>query len=97
MKLSRDEEAFLRHWIHDEARYEAGVGAAKRLQVQRGARPAELAIIIAAAIPDPSEQEAAALAPAPADPPKWPWAEESFQRRLAEAKALLASAESPSR
>jgi hypothetical protein len=36
MRLSRDEEAFLRQWMYDETHYQEGTGPAKRLQVQHG-------------------------------------------------------------
>ena len=42
MKLSRDEEIFLRHWIYDEAHYRDGTGPAKRLQREHRAIPADL-------------------------------------------------------
>src|SRR5947209_2696176 len=90
LKLSREEEAFLRHWIFDEAHYRDGPGAAKRLQLAHGALPADLAILIAAALPDPAEQEAASQGPVPAAAPTWPWSEQAYQARLAEARALLA-------
>ena len=91
MKLSPKEEAFLRHWMYDETHYEKGVGPAKRLQVEHRARPADLALLIAAAIPDLAEQEAAGSGPPPVEPPLWPWSEESFRGRLAEARTALAS------
>ena len=90
MRLSPEEEAFLRRWIYDEAHYQEGPGPAKRLQVQHRVRPADLAVVIAAAFPDPGEQEAAGRVPAGADPPPWPWSEEAFRERLAEARANLA-------
>jgi hypothetical protein len=31
MKRSREEEAYLRHWMFDEARYQEGQGPAKQL------------------------------------------------------------------
>lgn len=89
MKLSRDEELFLRHWIYDEAHYLNGVGPAKRLQVEHRVTPADLAALIAAAIPNPADQEAAASNPPPAGPPAWPWPGTTFQTRLAEARAAL--------
>lgn len=92
MKLSRDEERFLRHWIHDEAHYQDGVGPAKRLQVQHRAIPADLATLIVAAIPDPADQEAAGLGPPPAEPPTWPWSEREWSERVAEARTVLAEA-----
>jgi hypothetical protein len=72
MKLSHEEEAYLRHWIFDEARYQQGQGPARQLQIQHGATPAELAVLIAAALPDPADQEAAALGPTPTEQPVWP-------------------------
>ncbi|HEY2158167.1 MAG TPA: hypothetical protein VGH33_21235, partial [Isosphaeraceae bacterium] len=78
MKLSREEESFLRHWMYDEVHYQDGTGPAKRLQVQHGVKPVHLAEIIAAAIPGPAEQEAAGLNPPRAEPPAWPWSEEGF-------------------
>jgi hypothetical protein len=90
MKLSREEETYLRHWIYDEARYQEGVGAAKLLQVEHGVRPADIADLIAAALPDPSEQEAASLSPPTAGNVTWPWTADSFRARLAEARAVLA-------
>jgi hypothetical protein len=89
MKLSRDEEAYLRHWMFDEARYQEGQGPAKQLQLQHGATPAELAVLIAAALPDPADQEAAAQGPSPTEPPVWPWSDVSYRARLAEARAIL--------
>ena len=69
MKLSRDEELFLRHWIYDEAHFQNGAGPAKRLQVEHRVVPAELAALIAAAIPDAAEQQNAATTP-PISPPR---------------------------
>jgi hypothetical protein len=71
MKLSRDEELFLRHWIYDEAHFREGVGPAKRLQVEHRVTPADLAAIIAAGIPDPQDQETAAST-SPTSAPRWP-------------------------
>jgi hypothetical protein len=90
MKLSRDEEAFLRHWIYDEAHYRDGVGPAKRLQLEHRVPSADLAVIIAAAIPDPADQEAAGSGPAPTDPPSWPWSDEALNACLEKARATLA-------
>ena len=89
MSLSRDEEVFLRHWIFDEAHYAEGPGPAKRLQAQHRAIPADLAMLIAAAIPDPAEQESAAIGPPPDESPEWPWSEDALRRRLAEARSGL--------
>src|SRR5580704_5838184 len=90
MKLSRDEELFLRHWMYDEVHYQEGPGPAKRLQLKHQAIPADLAGLIAAAIPDVIEQEMAGLKPPSVEPPTWPWTEESLHSRLAEAQAALA-------
>jgi hypothetical protein len=90
MKLSRDEEVFLRHWMYDEVHYQDGPGPAKRLQLRHQATPADLATIIAAAIPDLEDQEAAGFGPSPSEPPRWPWPGETLRTRLAEARAALA-------
>jgi hypothetical protein len=64
MKLSREEELVLRYWIYDEAHFLNGVGPAKRLQVEHQVIPADLATLVAAAIPDLEEQaQAASTAP----------------------------------
>jgi hypothetical protein len=76
--------------MYDEVHYQEGPGPAKRLQLQHRAIPADLAVLVAAAFPDLSQQEAAGIGPPPADPPGWPWSEEAFRTRLAEARALLA-------
>ncbi len=89
MKLSRDEEVFLRHWMYDETHYRDGAGPAKQLQVQHRVPPADLATLIAAAIPDLAEQEAAGAGPPPAEFPWWPWSVEAFSQRLAEARFIL--------
>src|SRR5262249_27868816 len=65
MKLSHDEEIFLRHWIFDEMHYCDGQGPAKRLQIAHRVRPADIAVLIAASIPDLAEQEAIAHGPPP--------------------------------
>jgi hypothetical protein len=89
MKLSPDEEVFLRQWMYDEIHYQDGRGPAKRLQVQHGVSPADLATLIAAAIPDPADQEAAGLGPLSVASPQWPWSGATFQERLAEARSTL--------
>jgi hypothetical protein len=91
MKLSHEEDLFLKHWIFDEFHYESGPGPAKRLQLEHRVVPAELSILIAAAIPDPADQKTAALGPPPVGVAKWPWTEEGFHARLAEARLALAS------
>jgi hypothetical protein len=90
MKLSRDEEAYLRHWMYDEVHYRDGPAPAKALQRDHGVSPAELAILIAAAIPDPEDQAAAGFGPPPEGMPVWPWPEEEFRNRLADARSILA-------
>jgi hypothetical protein len=89
MRLSRDEEIFLRHWMYDEVHYQQRIGPAKRLQRQHAVAPADLAILIAAAMPDLSEQAEAGRT-APAEPPTWPWSGDSLVLRLAEARNTLA-------
>ncbi len=89
MKLSRDEESFLRHWMYDEVHYRDGQGPAKRLQLEHHVIPADLAVLVAAALPDPGDQEAAGLGPPPAELPTWPWSEDMLCTRLSEAKAVL--------
>lgn len=89
MKLSPDEDLFLRHWIKDEADFQKRQGPAKALQLAHGIRPADLALLIAAGMPDLEEQAAVANGPAPSDPPSWPWTPEEFERRLADARVRL--------
>jgi hypothetical protein len=91
MKLSHDEELFLRHWMYDEVHYQDGAGPAKRLQLEHQAVPADLAIVIAAALPDPAVQEQAGIGPAPAERPKWPWTQETLRTRVSEARAALST------
>jgi hypothetical protein len=93
MRLSREEELFLRHWMYDEVHYPDGPGLAKQLQLRHQAVPADLALLIAAAIPDPADQQAAGVGPPPTDAPRWPWTDDALFTRLAEARALLAQRE----
>ena len=93
MRLSPEEEIFLRWWMYDEVHFQEGRGPAKQLQLAHQAIPADLASIIAAAIPDPLEQEKAGLGPPPTGPVTWPWSEASLQARLAEARGAVASRE----
>ena len=100
MKLSREEESFLRSWMYDEVHFRDGPGPAKRLQLAHSVVPADLATIIAAGIPDPAVQAAAGVE-APPGPPAWPWSDRAFGDRLAEARQVLgrphAAAENASR
>jgi hypothetical protein len=89
MKLSPEEEIFLRHWMYDEWHYEDGRGPAKHLQVEHKVVPADIATLIAAAMPDLSEQRQAALGPPPTEPPVWPWSNNAHVKRIADAKAVL--------
>jgi len=73
-----------------EVHYQKGAGAAKGLQVQHQAVPADLAILVAAAIPDPKDQEAAGQGPPPTEPATWPWSPEALRARLSEARVALA-------
>jgi hypothetical protein len=69
MKLFPEEELFVRHWLFEQFHYESGPGPAKRLQIEHQGLPAELSVLIAAAIPDPAEQKVAALGPPPGELP----------------------------
>lgn len=91
MTLCPDEELFLRQWMFDEVHFEEGQGPAKRLQVAMGVRPAELSLLIAAALPDPAEQQAAVSGVDRSACPTWPWSVQSFQHRLGEAQAIIDS------
>ncbi len=88
MNLSPEEASFLRHWIYDEAHYQQGPGLAKRLQVEHRVRPADLAVLIAASLPNSAEQEAAA-ALTPSEAPRWPWSAEALASRLQQARVAL--------
>src|SRR5947209_1497292 len=90
MRLSHEEEIFLRHWIYDELHYPKGQCSAKRLQVEHGVVPADMATIVAASMPEPEEQEAAGLGPPPAEPPLWPWSDDTWRDRRGEARLFLA-------
>jgi len=92
MRLSRDEELFLRHWMYDEVHYRDGVGPARRLQLRARAIPADLAVLIAAAMPDPDDQERAGTGPPPVEPPTWPWPDEALEARVSEARAAVSGA-----
>jgi len=88
MKLSREEEAFLRHWMYDEVHYADGPAPAKQFQLDHAVAPPELALLIAAAIPDPADQEAAGSGPPP-EALLWPWSEQRFRQRIVEARDAL--------
>ena len=90
MRLSPDEELFLRRWMYDEVHFQDSQGPAKRLQLQHRAIPADLAMLIAAAIPDPVEQEEAGSNLPSTDSLIWPWSEFGLSQRLVEAKSVLA-------
>lgn len=91
MKLFPDEDVFLRHWMYDEVHYKEGRGIAKTLQLQNEAIPADLAALIAAAMPNASEQMEAGETP-PMKSPTWPWAsKEELQKRVEQARSILAS------
>ncbi|MBY0526034.1 MAG: hypothetical protein K2R98_21750 [Gemmataceae bacterium] len=90
LKLSRDEDVFLRHWMYDEVHFQEGPGPAKRQQLEHQAIPADLAILVAAAMPDLAEQEAAGLGPPPIEPPHWPWTEKTLRNQLEKARSVLA-------
>ncbi len=90
LKLTSEESEFLRRWVYDEAQYRDGAGPAKQLQLRHGVRPDDLAVLLAAGMPDPAVQEAAA-ATEPVGPPQWPWSAEFLESRVAEARRLLAN------
>ena len=77
--------------MFEQFHYDSGPGPAKRLQLEHRTIPAELSILIAAAIPDPADQKAASLGPPPPGLPQWPWTEEGFHARLTEARSALAA------
>ena len=77
--------------MYEQFHYESGPGPAKRLQLEHRVIPAELSILIAAALPDPTDQKVAASGPPPAEAPCWPWTEEEFRGRIAQARAALGS------
>jgi hypothetical protein len=75
--------------MYDEVHYQDGLGPAKQLQLRYQVIPADLAILVAASIPDLTDQEAIASGPPPAESPTWPWSESALRDRLAEARAAL--------
>ena len=91
MKLSHEEDIFLRHWIYDEVHFHEGTGPAKRLQVAHKIPPANLALIIAAALTEAGAQEADGRWSAAHGIAGWPWPEDSCARRIEEARQLLGS------
>ena len=95
MKLSPDEERFLRHWMFDEIHYQGAPGPAKRLQLKHRVVAADLALLIAATIPDAADQEQAGVGPPPVEPPTWPWSEDLWAKRISAARAALARALPP--
>ena len=90
MNLTKREEQFLQAWMHDELHFREGTGPAKRLQRAHQVKPFDLALLIAAWLPDPNEQFQRAEEPLP-DTVEWPWqTREEFETRLREAKEVLA-------
>jgi hypothetical protein len=94
MKLSPSEMSFLMRWMYDEAHFQSGQGPAKQLQVLHQANPADLALIIAIALPDPNDQRPAWDGPPPTRPVVWPWSDESLQTRIAEARTIQSQTDS---
>ena len=45
MKLSREEDAFLREWMRDELQYRVRIGPAKRFQRGHGVTSADIAVL----------------------------------------------------
>ena len=93
MKLCLEEESFRRHWMFDEVHYQDEQGPAKRLQIAKQVSPADLAVLIAAGLPDLADQEAAGQGPPPVTEPVWPWTEQTLRSRLDEARAMVAGGE----
>jgi hypothetical protein len=75
--------------MYDETHYQEGTGSAKQLQREHKAVPADLAVVIAAAMPDLEEQWAAGMGPPPSEPPTWPWSETGLAARVREARNWL--------
>ena len=94
MKLSPEEERYLRHWMFDEAHYQDGPGPAKNIQVAKHVPPADLAALIAVGMPSLADQEAVAQGPRPSSDPVWPWTEQTLRSRLAEARDIIAKKQS---
>ena len=89
MKLTPEEELFLRRWMYDEVHYEEGQGPAKRLQLQHKSVPADLAVLIAVALPDPATQKMAGEGP-PVELPNRPWPNaKALNDRVLEARKIL--------
>lgn len=90
MKLSAKEERFLTAWMRDELNYRGGPGPAKLLEREHRAKPADLAMLTAAWIPDPGEQCRRAEAADESGPLEWPWKDEKeLYTRLYEAEVGL--------
>ena len=88
MKLSHDEEAFLRQGIYEEVHFWEGGEPGKSLQLDHHVVSADLSMLIAAAIPDIADQESDAIDP-PTGVPAWPWSDDSLNARLEEARSFL--------
>ncbi len=90
MRLSQNGEQFLTAWIRNELNYRGGAGPAKLLERKHRAKPAGLAMLIAAWIPDPREQYRRAETAGDPGPLEWPWKdEEELHARLREARTVL--------
>lgn len=91
MDLTSGEAQFLQAWMHDELQFREGTGPAKQLQRAHQVTPFDLALLIAAWLPDPNEQFRRAEEPSPDPSPEWPWqTQEEFETRLRQAKEELA-------
>ena len=91
MKLSREEETFLRHWMYDELRYQQGTGPTMSMQLKHGVPPADLAALMAASFPDLADQEAAGFGP----PTRWARLGAAVLSRIAHLLGLVVVAERP--
>jgi hypothetical protein len=96
MNVGVAEEQFLQAWMHDELHFREGTGPAKRLQRAHQVMPFDLALLIAAWLPDPNEQFQRAEEPLPEAPVEWPWqTPRKFETRLRQAKEELALRNGP--
>src|SRR5262245_38640807 len=89
LRLRASAETFLRHWLFEDIHHPEERGLAKKLQVAQRVTAAELAVLIAAGLPELVDHDTTGQARPPVSNPVWPWSEESFRLRLTEARMLL--------
>jgi len=87
MKLSREEEGFLRHWMYDKTHYQDGPGPAKQFCIEQPLLtwPPSLPL------PSPTwtTRKLPASGPRLMIPPMWPWIGDTLRTRIFEAQAAL--------